>query len=97
MKCLTDAQQHGRRMRAQGRNYRGGYTRAEIRAGEHKKQTCRVRGCMNRQVDSRCSAHRDTADEIKDESDGERDSAEPVSLGAIFENWPSESESEADR
>jgi len=30
-KCLTAAQKKGRRMRARGRTYRGGYTRAQIR------------------------------------------------------------------
>ena len=31
MKRLTEAQKKGRRMRAKGRTYRGGYTRSETR------------------------------------------------------------------
>jgi hypothetical protein len=32
MTCRTAAQEHGNRMRASGRTYRGGYTRDEIKA-----------------------------------------------------------------
>lgn len=45
-------------MRAQGRNYRGGFTRDEISRGEHNLQTCRTRGCNNRTEHSYCSACR---------------------------------------
>lgn len=51
-------------MRAQGRNYRGGFTRQEIAAGEHRNQTCRVRGCTARQPEAYCKEHRaDDTDE----------------------------------
>jgi len=46
-------------MRAQGRDYRGGFTRDEIRRGEHNLQTCRVRGCSARQEGAYCPEHRD--------------------------------------
>lgn len=46
-------------MRARGRNYRGGFTRGEIRRGEHNLQTCRVRGCSARQKGPYCPRHND--------------------------------------
>lgn len=46
-------------MRAKGRDYRGGYTREEIAAGEPDKQACKVRGCTNRQREKFCEEHRD--------------------------------------
>lgn len=62
MRCRTSAQKKGARMRAQGRNYRGGYTRGQIAAGEHHNQTCRVRGCTRRQREAHCAEHRDDGD-----------------------------------
>lgn len=65
MKRLTGAQKKGRRMRAKGRDYRGGYTREQIAAGEHRKHACRVRGCTARiPLDEfECKRHRDDGDD----------------------------------
>lgn len=88
MKRLTDAQQHGRRMRAQGRNYRGGYTRSEIRAGEHKNNTCRTRGCTRRQPELRCEEHRAPAPDADSEEEEQKPEAErSEGLAGIFAGW----------
>ena len=59
MNRRTAAQKKGARMRARGRDYRGGFTRGEIQRGEHQLQTCKVRGCAARQREKFCKEHRD--------------------------------------
>jgi hypothetical protein len=50
MKRLTAAQQHGHNMRAAGRNYRGGYTRDELREIKRNSTHCESCGTENPQT-----------------------------------------------